>query len=184
MDSVECGPDGLVRFEPPGRPIPGIAQTINELLAQRVRESADVVALVDRHRSLDYAHVASESAVAASVLHSLGVRPGDCVAVSLPNRIELATAFYAVQQLRAVWCGINTALTTDERVALLADSEAVVFLGTQSAAAGVAGRRADLPKLLHSMEFDDWVERASTANPVDPAVMNLPDDPWRPAGLA
>lgn len=184
----DIGTDGLIRYQDSGpqpRPIPGLPQTIMELLALRAVSHADAPAVVDRYRRLSYAQLADEAERGAHALWALGVRPGDVVAASLPNRVELVVAFFGAQRIGAQWCGINPVYTTEERVALLADCEAVVFLGTDPTAGGVIDRRAELPRLLEVLKVDEWIERLVAADGNgDPLLPPLPDDPWRRAGVA
>jgi acyl-CoA synthetase (AMP-forming)/AMP-acid ligase II len=175
--------DGLVTYDPPPAPIPGIPQTISELIDLRAREIPSAVALLDRQRRLTFAELADESLRAASVLVEAGVRAGDRVAVSLPNRVELVIHFYATQRIGAIWCGINPALTNDERVAVLADADARLFVGTEPTVDGVNARMQDLPLLVGAMTVERFVDLVAKAKPRAAADLPAPN-PHRPAALA
>ncbi|KAJ3689311.1 hypothetical protein LUZ61_018475 [Rhynchospora tenuis] len=79
---------------------------------------------------------------AASVLRSAGVSPGDVVALTFPNSIELVIMFLAVIRARAVAAPLNAAYTKDEFEFYLSDSESKILLtdlqGNESAQAAAS----------------------------------------------
>jgi long-chain acyl-CoA synthetase len=80
--------------------------------------------------SLTYAELRAEVDRFAGGLSSLGVRPGDRVALVLPNCPQFVIAFFAVLRLGAVVVPANPLATTDELHGLLSDCDprAVVCL--------------------------------------------------------
>ncbi len=131
----------------------------------------DREALVTRTRRLSYADLDREADRAAHALRDLGIRPGDRVAVCLPNDADVVVAFHGAMRLGAVWVGVNKALAPPEKGFLLADSGAALFLCDD-----------DLPDLgVRQVGLGEWVEAtvAAIAGPVGVDV-----DPFAPAGLA
>jgi acyl-CoA synthetase (AMP-forming)/AMP-acid ligase II len=65
---------------------------------------------------------------AASVLRSAGVSPGDVVALTFPNSVEMVIMFLAVIRARGVAAPLNSAYTQDEFEFYLSDSESKLLL--------------------------------------------------------
>jgi len=74
---------------------------------------------------------------AAGALHALGVRPGDRVALVLPNCATHVVAFYAALRLGAIVVEHNPTYTTDELTHQLADSESTTAIVWEKAVARV-----------------------------------------------
>ena len=71
----------------------------------------------------------------ADRLAAAGVRPGDVVAIKLPNRMELIITLFAAWRLRAAATPINPALTATEVNYQLADSSARLLVSDDSSPA-------------------------------------------------
>jgi long-chain acyl-CoA synthetase len=108
--------------------------SISDALARSVEREPAVEALVDRDRTVTYAELSAEVDVAATWLASRGVRAGDVVAASLPNTIEICTAFFATMRLGAVWLGVNRSLAPPEQAYQLRHSKARLLLVDQDGA--------------------------------------------------
>ncbi|QAY64754.1 long-chain fatty acid--CoA ligase [Xylanimonas allomyrinae] len=76
---------------------------------------------------------------AASALASLGVRPGDRVAISLPNCPSHVVAFWAVLRLGAVVVELNPTLGAQQAAHLVGDCGARVVIAWSAAAAALSG---------------------------------------------
>ena len=85
-------------------------------------------ALVTSSATLSYEELDSEADAAAAALWDRGVRPGDRVAASLPNDVDIVVAFHAVMRVGAIWVGIAKALAVPEKEELLAASEPSLLL--------------------------------------------------------
>lgn len=77
-------------------------------------------------------------------LWELGVRPGDRVAATLPNDLDVVVAFHAVMRLGAIWVGIPDALAVPEKDRLLQHCRPRAYLCESVAAEGLgaAGHHA------------------------------------------
>ena len=96
-------------------------------------------------RTTSYRALARQVDRAAGALAELGVRPGDRVAIGLPNCTSHVVAFYAVLRLGAVVVEHNPTYGAEEVAHQLADSGAVVAIWWSKTAARVtatAGRTA------------------------------------------
>ena len=71
-------------------------------------------AMYDRDRPLAYAALAEESARLAGALRALGVRPGDRVALWLPNVPAWLALFFACARLGAIAVSVNTRFKSHE----------------------------------------------------------------------
>jgi acyl-CoA synthetase (AMP-forming)/AMP-acid ligase II len=77
-------------------------ETLATALAQRVRATPDREALTDGTYRLSYRELAHGIDRMAARLRALGVGEGDLVTIQLPNWIEFALVFFALERLGAV----------------------------------------------------------------------------------
>jgi acyl-CoA synthetase (AMP-forming)/AMP-acid ligase II len=154
----------------------GVAQVLDRALAER----PDAVAVVARSGSLTYRELDDAAARAVGVLRELGVRPGDRVAASLPNDLDVVVAFHGVMRTGAIWVGVNAPLAPAEKAALLADCGAEVLLADAMTAGQVEPLRDRLPLLDAVVLADSWSQLLTTAAPAPSAQV----DPHAPAGIA
>ncbi len=139
----------------------------------------DREAVVGRSGRLTYRQLDELVTRSAGALLALGVRPGDRVAVSLPNDLALVAAFHGAMRLGAVWVGVNRQLAPPEKRYLLDDAGASVVLADpataeqlEAAGAGTAaGRRLVVAR---DAVADDAVARDAVA---DDAVGGEPAGP-------
>lgn len=185
MSADAPAPDASGLVPPSSRPaIPDGPQTVAEVLDRWVREDGAREALVGRDGRYSYAALDAAANRAANALASLGVRPGDRVAASLPNHAEIVVAFLGAMRLGAIWVGINRPLAAPEKAHLLGDGEVSVFLGDPEMTEQVDGRRRQLPALRHVLRTGrggDWTERWERADDTPP---KRPIDPFAPAAIA
>jgi acyl-CoA synthetase (AMP-forming)/AMP-acid ligase II len=77
-------------------------ETLATVLARRVRETPEREALTDGTRRLSYRALADGIDRMAARLRALGIGQGDVVTIQLPNWIEFAFVFFALERLGAV----------------------------------------------------------------------------------
>ncbi|MET0701344.1 MAG: AMP-binding protein [Mycobacterium sp.] len=102
--------------------------SVPQVLSRTLHKRPDAVAVVARTGSLTYRELDHRITDAAGALWELGVRPGDRVAATLPNDLEVVTAFHAVMRLGAIWVGIPDALAAPEKNRLLQHCRPRVYL--------------------------------------------------------
>jgi acyl-CoA synthetase (AMP-forming)/AMP-acid ligase II len=102
--------------------------TIPALLEQAATRHRDRPAFVDGDTILTYSELADEVVRAARGLRSLGVQPGDRVAVWAPNRTEFALALLGAQSLGAALVPLNTRYRGHEARVVLERSGASVLV--------------------------------------------------------
>ena len=72
------------------------------VLAQRVREMPDREALTDGKTRITYRQLSDGIDRVAARLRALGIGDGDVVAIQMPNWLEFAFVFFALERLAAV----------------------------------------------------------------------------------
>src|SRR6478752_1046819 len=77
-------------------------ETLATALAQRVRATPDREALTDGTHRLTYRELADGIDRMAARLRALGIGAGDVVTIQLPNWVEFALVFFALERLGAV----------------------------------------------------------------------------------
>ncbi len=97
-------------------------------LAQTLRKAADdapeVEALVIRGERITYGALWHRARLVAANLKRLGIRPGDHVAVCLPNSVDWVALWYGIATLGAVTVPVNTRFKADEILYCLQQSDA------------------------------------------------------------
>jgi long-chain acyl-CoA synthetase len=92
--------------------------------------SPDAAAILFEGRAVTYRQLDTDSTRLAAALVRLGARPGDRVALFLPNIPEFATTYLAAQKFGGVAVSANALLKTDELSYVLRDSGATVLFTT------------------------------------------------------
>ncbi|MEX0691639.1 MAG: AMP-binding protein [Gemmatimonadales bacterium] len=105
-------------------------------LAERVgavaRAQPDRPCLISDTRTWTYGQTWAEAEALAAALADLGVRPGDRIAVDLPNSPEWVLSLLAAARLGAVLVPVNSALAWHELKYQLRHAEATVVIAAQS----------------------------------------------------
>ena len=100
-------------------------RTLGGMLRDVADRRPDAPFLLSGDRVLTYGTVAERARSLAAALHSLGVEPGDRVAVDLPNWPEFAVAVFAAAELGAVIVPLDPGYAPRELQFMLRNSEAV-----------------------------------------------------------
>ncbi|GAA5191210.1 cyclohexanecarboxylate-CoA ligase [Rugosimonospora acidiphila] len=137
-------------------------RTFLDDLRDTVRSRPDRPAVIARDtsggddvtRTLTYAELAAMTDRCAGALTELGVRPGDFVAVQLPNRWELVPLMLGCMRVGARLCPLVTDYRRRELEYMLRLTEARVFITMSDAKGTPLGEMAlelaaDLPNLRH-----------------------------------
>ena len=153
------------------------------LLDNSFREFPDHTALIHGDRRLAYRELRSRVAALASHLDRLGVRPGDRVALFLPNRMSFTVAYFAILWMGGVVVPVSYLAVAREVSHSVRDSGArliiawAAFEKTAREAVGLAGPGTSLLLLDES----DGPATVSSGPPVDreafrEAALTGPDD--------
>ena len=89
---------------------------------------------------LSHAELAARAARLANGLVAAGVRPGDRVALRMPNCLEYPVAYFGVLLAGAVFVPVNPLLPEPAAAAQIADAEAVLTLAAADVPALCDGR--------------------------------------------
>ncbi|MFD0899641.1 long-chain-fatty-acid--CoA ligase [Actinomadura sediminis] len=120
-------------------------------LAERLRAAAErlggrTALTLDRER-LGYRELELRSARTGALLRRRGIRPGDRVAVMLPNVPEFAVVYYGILRIGAVVVPLDPLLKRREVAAYLGDCAARLVIAwhayAETVEAGTAGTRTD-----------------------------------------
>lgn len=170
--------------------IPDSAQTVDEVITAGVRSHPDREALVGRNGRYTYAALDAEVTRVAAFLASLGVRAGDRVAASLPNRPDIVVAFFATMRVGALWVGINRRLAPPEKAFILQDSGTSVLLADSESARSLSSRSPGVAGSLEVVEVADdeaacaWSRRVTDATSSPATAPPGGMDPFAPAAIA
>ncbi len=128
--------------------------TIRELLSDQVETRPDAPCLVHEDRRWSYAGFASEVERVARAFVALSLRPGDRVALLLPNCPEFLWTVFAMARTGGVFVPLNTAQTADEIQYLLAHSGARYLLTTHAFMPVIDSIRDGCPGLERVVTLD------------------------------
>lgn len=103
----------------------------------------DQTALVFGHHRLSYQQLNSLSIAAASHLVKRGVKPGERVALMLPNAPSFPVWYYATLRIGAIAVSVSTRLAPAEVAFIVSDSNAKAFIGSESALESVDSELPD-----------------------------------------
>lgn len=94
------------------------------------RDAPTKTAVTDPSRELTFGELAAETNAVANALESLGVAPGDRVALYLPNSVAFITTYLGAMKLGAIPFPINMRFTGTEIEYVLEDAGAVAAVTT------------------------------------------------------
>ncbi|MEH0416176.1 long-chain-fatty-acid--CoA ligase [Streptomyces sp. B21-083] len=159
--------------------------TAASVLAESAERRPDHPALVFGSERITYAGLWHATRRYAAVLRDHGVRPGDRVALLLPNTPHFPMVYYGVLALGAVAVPVHGLLRADEIVHVLSDSEAKALVCaapmlTEGAKAAEAAGVPLLTVMVENGTTDDGPPRldilAERAAPLDRLVPRASED--------
>jgi long-chain acyl-CoA synthetase len=104
-------------------------KTLIEMFATVAKQNAGQTAIVDGQMAVSYEALEKRIASLAAKLYSMGVNPGDRVALLLPNGLDFVTGYFAIVTLGAIAVPLNDQYQQTELVHFL-DACGVSFLIT------------------------------------------------------
>lgn len=126
----------------------GIESVPSLIRAQAVKYPGKVF-LFFKDLEVTYLQLDERTERVAEGLARFNIRPGDKVALFLPNMPEFIFAFFGALKLGAVAVPINTQLKGEEAAYILKNSESRVLVTTPALYAVIRPKRAELPVLEH-----------------------------------
>lgn len=141
-------------------------------------------ALIGADRRYDFTALADAVSRAAALLDALGIRPGDRVAASLPNRCDIVVAFFAAMRLGAVWVGVSQILPLRDKLYILSHSGTKLLLADDRVAGELSGELAGLIDLSAGLLRDDDPRWLQVMDGTGAALAPSPQiDPYAPAAI-
>jgi long-chain acyl-CoA synthetase len=116
-------------------------------LAGSVTKRPDSIALIARDRQMKYGELFADVNRLAHAFSSLGIRPGDAIAVLLPNCPEFTVSYYAAVAVGAMCLPANPLLKPAELAYMWHDCRARLVVTTAPLLAGVLDARSQVASL-------------------------------------
>jgi long-chain acyl-CoA synthetase len=115
---------------------------LTAMLQRAVLSDPRKAAIVQGARRIRYDELGELVGSCAGGLHQMGVNPGDCVAVVLPNCPEFVVCLFACARLRAVMLPLDPQKSREELLRLVAETEARMVITDSLGARLIAGTNA------------------------------------------
>jgi len=159
---------------------------IPELLGRHAAARGGMIAYCDAQRSVTYAQLMERTGRLAGHLADLGVAPGDCVAIFLPNSVEWVEASLAITRAGAVGVPISYESTEPEIAYRLTDASCKAIVATGERGELVARLRAGASALttviltdrgssgIDAVPYSKLMATPSNSAPRDPVFMHDP----------
>jgi carnitine-CoA ligase len=125
--------------------------TFAELLERRAQQDPGLPFLSFEGQHISLARMNARANAVAAGLASLGLRPGDIVAVVCPNMPAYLDAFFATQKLGLGMVPVNTALVGDGLAHVLHHSGARAAIVHRDLLPAVEAVRPRVPNLVHTV---------------------------------
>ena len=144
---------------------------ITDWLARQENYNPDKVAIreVESGRAFTYREFNRASNRWCGFLRSLGIQPGDRVAVLFPNGADLLFALFGCTKLGAIFVPLNFKLAPPELVSILANARPSVLIYPgefEKLAASVQSESG-----THAIRWDDVVEQIAACSVANPTEM-------------
>lgn len=123
--------------------------TIAESLERTAKKYPTRTGVVWKGEKISYAALWERVRSVAQGLLDLGVRPGERVAILLPNCPEYIYSYYAINWIGGVVVPVNNFLTGSELSYILSDCQVHTLITTSSSARSVLPYRGELSSLKH-----------------------------------
>jgi len=105
---------------------------VHDFLQKSAEKYPDKTALIFKNRRLSYAEIDTESNTFANALISLNVKPGERVALHLPNSIKAVLSIFGVLKASCIFSVINPATKIDKLIYILNNCGAAVLVTRQN----------------------------------------------------
>lgn len=151
--------DGYPPGVPPTYRYPQVPLT--RFLDDAIRDFPEHAAVESHGTTWTYDHLGREVDAVAAGLVEAGIRPGERVALALPNVPQTVALAFGVWRAGAVLVPLEPSLTTVELVRLLEDADAAALVGTGDLLRRLAADGASrTTRLTVGIERDVWAPRA------------------------
>src|SRR5687768_6927107 len=107
-------------------------RSVAQVLETQAQERPDSVFLIYGDKRLTFSQVDSRATALAAALSELGVKPGDRIAVDMPNWPEFVIAMFAAAKLGCIIVPLNPRFTVPELQYMLRHSESTVVVTAEN----------------------------------------------------
>lgn len=151
---------------------------VEQLIRTRVADHPDATWLMWKDEEISWREVLTLCQHAANGLLELGVRPGERVAIMMPNRPEFIWVHLGILMIGALSVPVNISQRGTTLKHILADSDSAAVIFQDDLRDAVLSASADVPTLRHLVVCDgptggrvDWdVDRLLSGADVEPQV--------------
>lgn len=157
---------------------------LHVLLKRNADEHPDKIAYRDARRSTSYGALANDTATLAGHLGEMGLRPGESVAIWLPNSVEWIEACFSVTRAGGVAVPISYEATESEVLYRLEDADCRIIFTTDERALTLARDKARSVKTVilvdrgdqkaDGVRFSDLKARQASQKPLDSDAIDAP----------
>jgi long-chain acyl-CoA synthetase len=164
-------------------------RTLTDRLQEVARQAPDAVAILSREgnavRQYTYGQVWERCLGVAALLQAAGLRPGDRVAILLPNRPEWCFSYFGILLAGGVAVPLDFQYGPDQIRHILGETRArIIFAGAKARLFDLAGLEF-LEKIVVAGAFDPSLPKAAAFSEIAPAAFADVSLPARgPADLA
>jgi len=156
--------------------------TIPKLLEDQARQVPDRVMILYGNEEITYGEMLERAGRVAGNLKAVGVNPGDKIALMMDNCLEYLYCFLGFGRIGAVMVPINPALTPEEYVYIIGNSEAKTLVVKAEFLAQMGDVKSALPQIERIFAVgeasEDAVSFATLLEPVElpPIIVNEQSD--------
>ena len=133
---------------------------LHNLIVRSADSGADRLALLSARECMSYGELANTILRAANGLTTLGVQPGERVAIFLPKSIETVAAMFGASAAGGVFVPINPVQKPAQVGHILRDSGARVLVTSAARLEAAGGELEACPELRHVVLVDGASERS------------------------
>nr|UXB95126.1 non ribosomal peptide synthetase [Pseudomonas syringae] len=140
-------------------------QTVHSLFEAQVRKYPDACAAIHDGVAVSYTELNTRANRLARHLLSLGVQPGDSVAILLERSHDLLASQLAVLKCAAVYVPLDVNAPVERQAFMIEDSQAHILLTHSQVSLATGAQRIDLDQLtLDGVNGDDMALAQSSEN--------------------
>lgn len=139
------------------------------------RPDHPAIVMATTGQALTYGQLTARARRVEHLLHAIGVRRGDCIAIFAENTIDFLPIVWAAQSSGLYYTAINSHLTADEVAYVVNDCGAKVLFSTEALAPVVGNLTAAAAPVLRArvmsgVAADGWLS-------LDTELASQPEDP-------
>lgn len=167
--------------------IRGGPSSFKDLIEDSFNKNGTKTAILHGERSVTYKELQEASYRVADALLKIGIEKGDPIAISMPNSIDIIETFLGVMQIGAIWVGLNMHLSLPEKIKMLEETEAKLFIGDRNTISVFEKSKLRFTHTMGMISIDHEDNASEWKKKIDNSSLSKPDieiDPYAPAAIA